>query len=627
MGLGASRPSSGTPLLQVAPVTREQLLRNSAVPRLMINDIFNTMIQKITPIDILNLANSTKCSSYVFAMAETLDNLFKGLKIQPRRDRQSGVIVFQKLDDLKKQSEKSESRSICLTLAYYYIRIFQIFGALALTVVDDPGSAEVLGAIQRVPQKQQVIPGRGFQPAFVGGADGLGKYLPLKSANLADIPTKLKIILQNKYGYSIYLVDQNEDERDLFYFITREKQSYNLFREYDYYYMKAKVTVNQGSIGFRKEENYKNEAIFKMENYSIEPKVQFDRQLLQTIQKELGKKAKGYKLVKDSDNIWYVLDDGQQYIFKNAIPYLFNKISKEINNLIQKIPARQTESRERQQPQYYGQQYGQTIVGELGPLQTDYIIKTLQTFQSTAKSSESKALSFCTARALQLLDATKIQRPTATTPPAAFSGICLPSLSSAPLSIPQPGSRLDKVPGLHALEQLYHTNHYVKDGKFHVDVPTSDDEYAKFLQSISNLFGKPQQKTVTKFQEIAAADPPARCAEAVKKYLQISNPKTIGEVISIINRMFGRQLSHTKNVIEFMRKYLINIQTVNVGGAKQTVFLLHPRILQNGIAEVNQVGKMARQLLLNYYTDCESAYKQGIQIISQSTDVKPVALT
>jgi hypothetical protein len=588
------------------------------------------MISKITPRDILSLANSNKCSSYVFAMAETLDNLFKGLRIQPRRDKQSGVIVFQKIEDLQKiESEKKESKYICLRLAYYYIRIFQIFGALALTVVDDPGSMEVLGAVQRIPQRQQVIPGRGFQPAFVGGADGLAKYLPLKPISYEDIPSQLR-------NNVVYLIDHDnpEDTRKIYYYTPRQKQTqnHNIFREYDIFNLRAKVSIGKNLVSYGKNETSNNEALFTIENYSFEPKFQFQipKELTNEIKNYLKDQKRTDKLIKDYDNNWYVLHNGEKHIFKNAIPYLFNKLADQIKKYIEKKPIKEYESRERQdqyRQQGYRQQYdqrGQYIVGELGPLQTDYIIKTLESYKSSSKSFESKALSYCTARALQLLDATNIQRPTQITPK--FSSICLSELPFAPKSVPKPGARLDQtVPGLHALEQLHHTEYSLKtDGKFHVDVPTNDQEYAKFLQSISELFGKPQRKAVTDFSSIVGKDAPAKCADAVGKILQISNPKTIGTILNITNRMFGRQLEHTRNVIDFMRKYLINFQTVNVGGAKQTVFLLHPRILQNGIAEVNQVGKMARQLLLKYYTDCETAYNQGIQIISQSTDVKPI---
>jgi hypothetical protein len=615
MGLGSSRPTSGIPgVMQFAPVTREQLLKNSAIPRLMINDIFNAMITKITPVDILDLANSNKCSAYVFAMAETLDSLFKGLKIQPRQDKTSGVIIFQKLDELKKQSDKSESRTLCLTLAYYYIRIFQIFGALALTVVDDPGSMEVLGAIQRIPLKQQVIPGRQFQPAFIGGAGGedIQNFLPLTKVYESDAPEPLK-----GRRYKIFTIDHDQDSNKLYYYI--DGSTYNLLREYKYYYIRAKVSIYKKNFT----------TLFRLENYFMEPKSEY--KLDQTLINEINKKIKQsdeWQLVYEN-NEWMVVtrSKGEKYNFKNAIPYLFNEKDQQIKEIYSKLTTKkQTDYGTRDRDRGYGQQQyiQQSTPFETGALSTEYIRKTLESFKSTSRSSESKALSFCTARALQLLDATKIQRPTQTSPGFAISGICLPTLPSAPLSIPQPGTRLDRVPGLHALEQLYHTNYSIKEGKFQVDVPTTDQEYATFLQSISDLFGKPQQKAVSKFQDIPAADSSARCADAVKKYLQISNPKTIGEVLTIMNRMFGRQLVHTKNVIEFMRKYLINIKTINEAGAKQTIFLLNPRILQNGIAEVNQVGKMARQLLLKYYTDCETAYKQGLDIISKSTDVKAI---
>jgi hypothetical protein len=620
MGLGSSRPSSmSTPILRVAPVTREQLLRSSNNSRLMINDMFNTMISKITPTDILKLANPAKCTDYVFAMAETLDSLFKGLKIQPRTDKTTGVIVFQKGDDLKKDT--NETRKLCLQIAYFYIRIFQIFGALALTVVDDPGSSSVLDAIQQQRRGPKAIPGRGFQPAFVGGGEKLGNYLPLipLQSSDSDIPQSLK----NK-DYNIFLIDHNEvdDNRKLFYFTkkTKENQSYNLLRNYDdYYNLKAKVSINSDYFSSIGNSTSNGNAIFTMENYNVEFKFPVDNKIVQSINKEINKK-RDYKLIKDGGD-WYVLDDkGNPHIFKNAIPYLFNKKNLQIMKILKEgKTVKGTEYKYDQQRQK--QDTLQLTRFESGALQTDYIRKTLESFSSTSTSSQSKALNFCTARALQLLDATKIPTPTGIKI-TATSDICKTKLDAAPSSLPNPTA--STVPGLKAFEQLYHTKMDVKDKSFILDAPpTTDEEYANFLKTITELFGKPTQKAVSSMAQIPAADAPRICASYVGKQLQISDPKTINETINIINRMFGRQLAHTRNVIDFLRRYLLTFTPNKRTGTVE--FNLNPRIIMLGINEINQVGKMARQLLLNYYKDCETGYKQGIDIISKSSTIKPVA--
>ena len=108
------------------------------------------MLAKITPEDLMKLSKSQMCSSYVFLMADSIGKLFEDLRIRPKKDRDSGVVFFQKVDTLRASS--GESRQLCLIIAYYYVRIFQIFGALAMTVLDDPSAGAILGVLQYRPQ-------------------------------------------------------------------------------------------------------------------------------------------------------------------------------------------------------------------------------------------------------------------------------------------------------------------------------------------------------------------------------------------------------------------------------------------------------------------------------------------
>ena len=169
MGLGASRP---------AAITREALLRSTQNNRDFINKLFNVMMSKITPEDLLKLGRSQTCSQYVFFMAESLHRLFDDLRIRPAKDPKSGVIFFQKIDTLR--ASTAESRSMCLFVAYYFIRIFQIFAALAITVADDPGAGQVLGAVQYAPPQprrtglfgaREPVRRPGARGAYLGGAD------------------------------------------------------------------------------------------------------------------------------------------------------------------------------------------------------------------------------------------------------------------------------------------------------------------------------------------------------------------------------------------------------------------------------------------------------------------------
>ena len=134
---------SGTgPGLISGQMTRQKLVDSTRDSGEFINNLFKVFTEKLTPEDFLALSDPAKCNKFVFALAESIGGLFRTLRIMPKTDKTTGIIVFQKLDTLAAKGD--ENKEICQTLAYFYIRIFQIFGALALTVVDDPGARTVL---------------------------------------------------------------------------------------------------------------------------------------------------------------------------------------------------------------------------------------------------------------------------------------------------------------------------------------------------------------------------------------------------------------------------------------------------------------------------------------------------
>ena len=100
--------------------------------------IMKYMIERLNISDFYRLASRTECSKYVIVLANKLDTTFRGLSFAPTRSA-AGKLYFQPIDKLKAPSskEKAERESLCLFLAYFYIRIFQIYGAIALTLIDD----------------------------------------------------------------------------------------------------------------------------------------------------------------------------------------------------------------------------------------------------------------------------------------------------------------------------------------------------------------------------------------------------------------------------------------------------------------------------------------------------------
>lgn len=125
--------------------------------------------------DILELSSVDRCQRYVFLTKEALDKVFYQLDVEPR----AGVpIYFAPVDELtlSRQRDPEQAQRIparnqnCMRVAFFYIRAFQILGALSLNLFDTiPLRSLTTGAAARLasgPQGQQQRPGT---PRQLGG--------------------------------------------------------------------------------------------------------------------------------------------------------------------------------------------------------------------------------------------------------------------------------------------------------------------------------------------------------------------------------------------------------------------------------------------------------------------------
>ena len=100
---------------------------------------------------LLTLHNIGECPKFVFTTSSELETLFQRIQIEPTKGK-AGEIIFAPISDLspaapgmtvgseKRNAEAQEKinlrNELCTDIAYFYVRIFQIYTALALTVVD-----------------------------------------------------------------------------------------------------------------------------------------------------------------------------------------------------------------------------------------------------------------------------------------------------------------------------------------------------------------------------------------------------------------------------------------------------------------------------------------------------------
>ena len=120
-------------------LTHDVLFKATHSTRTIMDKIFEYMLKEVTVRDFLALSNPTECNKYVLFKANMLNTMFYELQLEPTKDNK-GVLAFRSIKDIispPTEKEKIHKQSMCLTLSYFYTRIFQIYGALALTVIDD----------------------------------------------------------------------------------------------------------------------------------------------------------------------------------------------------------------------------------------------------------------------------------------------------------------------------------------------------------------------------------------------------------------------------------------------------------------------------------------------------------
>jgi hypothetical protein len=161
----------------------------------ILNLIFEFMLKQATLADFYSVADPSRCKNYVLAGKEALLKLFITLQIQPVRDaKNSGLLYFQRIDGLKEglpAELRNKQNEYCLELSFFFIRIFQIFGALTLSVMD----VTMPNDIGDVLTKQRGPIGQ----AYLGAIPGFGVQKGGVLTGQYNIPSDNNYSILNKY--------------------------------------------------------------------------------------------------------------------------------------------------------------------------------------------------------------------------------------------------------------------------------------------------------------------------------------------------------------------------------------------------------------------------------------------
>ena len=572
-------------------ISREKLSELTTDTRYIMDKILEFMITELSIRDFVSISDKTQCDKYVLFKANVLYKYFDQLQIMPSIDK-SGVIAFRKFDDIRKsQDDPEERQSLCLIIAYYYTRIFQIYGALALTLIDDMETATKSGMFS-----VRTAPGfEGVPNIFRGGQRG--GTLPLE------------------------VVERLEDFKFLSTYLEYAKSSGSLYTTYPHNLIQFKHNnANRGNFIILYGKNRRKTATITITVNGYTFKLS---DLRYTMSKQ-GRPAQYSRYTTTS----YDEKKFQEKIlaWTGSQPIKFNLENKTFIYTINTKPV---------------SDFFDTLFNNIVPFITDLSkesdVETTELTKSKHDKLDIKKVydiikvdnkvirprAHCIARALQLLQVS----------PLGKSFVCDSNFEYKKSGLPAPGKEITSSNGISSLANLFYDTIQNKSIKIGINPTTNDkstfEKYINFMKSMAKLFDTETYEEIVKnpkqyiaLSSIANKRDEMLCEKIRKgdKGAITLDQKTADDVNNNVKALFKIQYKHAVRCGDIFNQ-MFNIQRDK--GSDKVRIKLSNNIYKIGFPEIERINNLTRNVLVDYYSNCENEYLRGVQKIIDSQ--KPAA--
>jgi hypothetical protein len=695
----------------------------------VMDNILDYILKEVTLIDFYSLADPDRCRNYLVAGQEALESLFREIDLYPQQ--KDGLIYIQSIRGLQKGLDAKRvgiQNKYCLEIAFFFIRIFQIFGALTLSVMDvnipqtdyeleqeerkskmaqqgsylqyvplfgqrggrltgayeiDPESIySILNDYLRTPrsaddQNQTFFIG---YPELYVYLDALRASAPIvhykynkSPGDVGEIEAALTIegnkneiivtlsnfttergkgVIQEqkltRNSRDIFTYQSNRQIEDFIYEAMKRVAPQPPFSILEFlkrysYVNRSSIPTQSVSIMGTRVTVYANQpnrpvtikysgsikldekdVAFSIENCTldIEPdstdsnkfkvSIRFDgrkivardRDISRRIEESLKFKEEGVKM-----NIFELKDVGGN-------PTPLNDKNETIPQYLEKVFKRIVEKRAGEDE--YFKQFSKTKQGFVRPHDSDNIpapLRIKKIWEALVQDPPVKA--FCTARALQLLNPSALE---GNMPEEALSSVCRTTFHHQKIgSVPAQGKTIDTAEGIRALVPLFFE--MAEDRTQIVD--RADEKYKQAFQYLKQQFAHvepvtavPVTAAVDKLQTIKEGAP--EFCQGTDQPIRIRNPDVIRGLQAAARALIDRQINHTANVMNIITKLFI------VESSQPVRF--NPLVMKGGMPYINKVAAAARELLIDYYADCETGYNKGLAVLRQAAGRKKQAV-
>ena len=557
MGAGQSIPA-GMP-------SREALKGKTAPTQAVINSLFIWMLNNTDIQDLLKLADQRRCKDYIFFTKRALEKFFFELQLEPKLGNQD-VLYFDSVKRLTFSDEESQKGrtnlkqyrdSLCLQIAFFYVRIIQIFGALALTVIDslpdsEPQRVNFRAAIQANPMTRRAPP-----PGFVGGAateedrTELGEFYTVAKNYFTAIPATNLYVISSRSSPAVPR-DPSTTVGTLLFDPNKNKNV--LYRPRADILVEASVSIEGLRVG---------------DSYTLR---------IDDITVNGSRKDTTY-------NLGFKVTRGGEYLYNTT--NFATAIATVMGNAARGAQAQPDQQRRRTE----------------GPSDDGGVVQGLS-YTGIFKYLKEKPKAYCVARAIQLLSPTLVDSMRKDTP--LKSSVCFYSpMPGIPDTVPNYGQVITKhSPGLRALNQLFFDMVQGNLPKISEEVKP---KYKKFTELMQVIFAPPPPSRDAPDQlDKVISKPFYQCEtpEVKDKEIFVKNAEAIRNVRQSIAALLSYQINHTAAVMQFLPKLFVLDKAGQIKG-------IQPSVMKGGIPRVNQLADEARNMLSEYYKFCEGTYRLG----------------
>lgn len=653
----------------------DDLLAKTKDVREMSNALFQFMYGQWPDDEYMDMARDP--GAYVIAISDLILEQFHVIGYTTKRN-QIGEIYFVKYDKIKHPGSEGQAgiekqRENTQIIAFYFVRLFQILGSLLLVVKDIsfPIEKPINTTMTGRPIINQVQPPlarfRGIQNNQLGGGESIlfNKSVPLGNYEflryyLRDLSRNQELITKYKNDYG-FTIDPNttfmlKDSANLFFKYTPIKSNSNRRIKAEFYMIITRPqynrpeyktqtfsVTNMNTRGNDLPAKY-SDAVSQLDQYPITLTLALETTSRTPLQATLNRTDS--RAIKDSYSTGaeYYFISGNEMIdtfiglYADKPKVQFVKILEQF--VLQSIRKANNDGTIRMYPiakEETNSTTGPKVI-ERGKLADDNMDKRttikevykllLNTEKGILKNKDNLHNPHCISRALQLLDAKSIQE---SMPQNAKTRICKVAVADKSGDI-----SLAKYIPTKTLAQLYgkvDRNEFekckflikafvdIKDSSAPSTEPVSTEDLLKYdqkdeanalsaaLTRLSAAFNFVSEKPLTSFNEIVLSRP--KECNGRTDVLDVKNHQVIVNLQSTAQQLMAYHLNHTIEISKFLMT-IFNIShrpdgTWKVEGPKT-------EILFAGFQVLDQLSAQARELLIDYYSGCETLYQTGLKV-------------